>query len=295
MDKILSESDRTKSMAVLGRYADKPDKAVLLLSRRSFEPSAVQRLLETSPTSELQFHNDIYAKYISTLAPEQGAITVDTIYPATDKHISKHTTQKFVMVAESPALYHDKVLPFIQALPASQITWVYNMLEKKAEADRLLFEDPDPDLGFMLHPDLKWDQKQTEGLYCIALCNRRDLKSLRDLTSQHISLLKNIRDKACKAIYDKYGVATQQMRVYIHYHPSYYHLHVHFMHVNVDAGAGMAAGKAHLLDDVIDNLETGGSDYYSRRTLHFTLGQKDPLCVQCFAGSDEPSSKRKRQ
>ena len=46
---------------------------------------------------------------------------------------------------------------------------------------------------------------------------------------------------------------------------------------------------------IADNLETGGSDYYSRRTLHFTLGQKDPLCVQCFAGSDEPSSKRKRQ
>ena len=24
--------------------------------------------------------------------------------------------------------------------------------------ERLLFEDPDPDTGFMLHPDLKWDQ-----------------------------------------------------------------------------------------------------------------------------------------
>ena len=28
------------------------------------------------------------------------------------------------------------------------------------------------------------------------------------------------------------------------------------MHVNVDAGAGMAAGKAHLLDDVIGKLST---------------------------------------
>ncbi len=54
-----------------------------------------------------------------------------------------------------------------------------------------------------------------------------------------------------KAIADKYGVTAQQIRAYIHYHPSYYHLHVHFMHINVDAGAGMAAGKAHLLDDVI--------------------------------------------
>lgn len=30
------------------------------------------------------------------------------------------------------------------------------------------------------------------------------------------------------------------------------------MHVNVDAGAGMSAGKAHLLDDVIGKLSTMG-------------------------------------
>ena len=50
---------------------------------------------------------------------------------------------------------------------------------------------------------------------------------------------------------DKYGVREDELRVYIHYQPSYYHLHVHFLHVKYDAGAGMAAGKAHLLNDVI--------------------------------------------
>ena len=54
-----------------------------------------------------------------------------------------------------------------------------------------------------------------------------------------------------QVIQEKYGVGSDQLRAYIHYHPSYYHLHVHFMHLKVDAGAGMAAGKAHLLDDVI--------------------------------------------
>lgn len=38
--------------------------------------------------------------------------------------------------------------------------WVYNILEKKAEADRIVFEDPDPRDGFVLLPDFKWDQKQ---------------------------------------------------------------------------------------------------------------------------------------
>ena len=59
---------------------------------------------------------------------------------------------------------------------------------------------------------------------------------------------------AMQAIHDKFGLSAQQLRAYIHYHPSYYHFHVHIMHVSVDAGAGMAAGKAHLLDDVIGKL-----------------------------------------
>jgi len=41
-------------------------------------------------------------QYTSKLAPEQGAIIVDTIYPASAKHVSKHTTQKFVMVSVQP-------------------------------------------------------------------------------------------------------------------------------------------------------------------------------------------------
>ncbi|KAL3145883.1 hypothetical protein ABBQ38_015253 [Trebouxia sp. C0009 RCD-2024] len=295
VEKVLSESDRTKYMALLGRWRGKPDKGIILLSRRPFDSTKVQDMLATSPSSELLFKNDIYAKYASMVAPEQATITVDTIYPATEKHISKHSTQKFIMVAETAEVYSNKVLPYMQSLPASRITWVYNILEKKAETERLLFEDPNPETGFMLHPDLKWDQTQTEGLYCIALCHRRDLKCLRDLTADSLPLLRNVKHKTCQVIQDKYGIQSGQIRAYIHYHPSYYHLHVHFMHLSVDAGAGMAAGKAHLLDDVIDNIEVFGSDYYKRRTLHFTVGESDPLYKQCFANIDEPQAKRTKQ
>lgn len=43
------------------------------------------------------------------------------------------------------------------------LQWVYNILEKKAEAERIVYEDPDPDVGFVLLPDFKWDQKQVRG------------------------------------------------------------------------------------------------------------------------------------
>lgn len=36
---------------------------------------------------------------------------------------------------------------------------VYNILSHEKEADRILFEDPHPETGFLILPDLKWDRK----------------------------------------------------------------------------------------------------------------------------------------
>jgi len=72
------------------------------------------------------------------------------------------------------------------------IQWVYNVLEHKKEADRIVYEDPDPKTGFILAPDLKWDGKTVEDLYLTAIVHPRDIKSLRELNQDHILLLKNI-------------------------------------------------------------------------------------------------------
>ena len=69
---------------------------------------------------------------------------------------------------------------------------MYNILEKKAEVERVVFEDNDPETGFVLLPDLKWDQKQIENLYLVAIGRRQGIKSLRDLDRSHLPLLRNI-------------------------------------------------------------------------------------------------------
>ena len=69
---------------------------------------------------------------------------------------------------------------------------MYNILEKKAEVERVVFEDNDPETGFVLLPDLKWDQKQIENLYLVAIGHRQGIKSLRDLDRSHLPLLRNI-------------------------------------------------------------------------------------------------------
>ena len=55
-----------------------------------------------------------------------------------------------------------------------------------------MFEDSDPVTGFVLLPDLKWNQKQMENMYLVAICHARGIKSLRDLSQSHLPLLKNI-------------------------------------------------------------------------------------------------------
>ena len=78
-----------------------------------------------------------------------------------------------------------------------------------------------------------------------------------------------------EAILDTYGVPSSQLHVYIHYQPSYYHLHVHFTHIKLEA-PGFGADRAHLLSDVIENIEQM-NDYYKKKTLTYTVRSGDDL------------------
>ena len=78
--------------------------------------------------------------------------------------------------------------------------WVYNILEKQSEVERIIFEDPDMETGFILVPDMKWDGKQLEDLYVVALVQDRSLHSIRCLTAEHIPLLENVQQKGLVCI-----------------------------------------------------------------------------------------------
>ena len=105
----------------------------------------------------------------------------------------------------------------------------------------------------------------------------RSVRSLRDLGQDHLPLLRNIQEKGTQEIEKKFGVPRNSLRVFVHYHPSYYHFHVHFTHIgNVHhsniifyflsahaetcdgiagiGGAGELAGRAHLIEDIIENI-----------------------------------------
>ncbi|XP_025057057.1 m7GpppX diphosphatase isoform X2 [Alligator sinensis] len=258
---------------VNGTSGDVKD-AVVILEKTPFQEENISDLLKNHTKLQLQMSNDIYSTYHLYPPPQLSEIKTTVIYPATEKHLQKYLRQEVHLIRETGEDYKNITLPFIQSQSFS-IQWVYNILEKKAEADRIIHENPDPCNGFVLIPDFKWNQKQLDDLYLIAISHRREIKSLRDLTSEHLPLLKNILQEGKEAILKRFGVAGTQLRIYLHYQPSYYHLHVHFSALSYDA-PGISVERAHLLTDVIDNLELD-PQYYQKQALTFALRADEPL------------------
>lgn len=273
--KVLNENARSKTVAVHGKFGESESDAVVLLEKTPFSEDTLPQMLSAETSVKMEFNNDIYNQCTCQPQSRFNTLKGTIIYPATAKHLDKFSSRNVHFVQETPDVYKSITLPFIEEKSFS-IQWVYNILEKKAEVERVVFEDNDPETGFVLLPDLKWDQKQIENLYLVAIGRRREIKSLRDLDRSHLPLLKNILLKGQEAIRDKYGVGKDQIQVYVHYQPSYYHFHVHFTHINYDA-PGSCLGKAHLLHDVIDNIENIDSNYYSKRTLLCLFKENDKL------------------
>ena len=123
------------------------------------------------------------------------------------------------IIHETPALFRTVTEPFLQR-ERFDIEWVYNILAHKKEAESIVFENPDPEEGFIMVPDFKWDGRQVEDLYLVAIVHTRTIRSIRDLRAQHLPLLKNLWNQGCAAIKDKYCLPTSQIRAYFHYQGS---------------------------------------------------------------------------
>ncbi|KAF6717377.1 m7GpppX diphosphatase [Oryzias melastigma] len=268
---VLNDSAREKIAFIHGKIDDQD--AVVIVEKTPFREETLTELL-TGSKLKLEMRNDIYSSYQLQAPPHLNEIKTTVVFPATEKHIKRHQRQESFLVEETGEDYRSITLPYIQTQSFS-LQWVYNILEKKAEADRIVFDDPDPHVGFVLLPDLKWDQKQLDNLYLIAIARPRSIQSLRDLTSEHLPLLQNIFQKGKEAILQRYNLPASQLRVYLHYQPSYYHLHVHFTRLGYEA-PGCSVERAHLLSDVVQNLQRD-PEFYKTRTLYFPLRADDGL------------------
>ena len=229
-------------------------------------------------------------------------VSVDVLYPGClkdeskeakakllAKHISRNQAQRPVIFRENPKTYEKAHLPYIEAIPTSAIGWVHKILNKEKELERLLFDDDDVNDGFLLNTDPKWtthpdpktmpkeqwmNHPSTRELYCLGLCHRKDVRSLRDLRAAHLPMLRAMAKKGREVIKNTYGLANESLRIFVHYPPQFYHFHVHFTNVSVEHG--VSAERAHLLDDVIENIERD-SEHYAKRSITCRMGENDEL------------------
>ncbi|CAH1099186.1 unnamed protein product [Psylliodes chrysocephalus] len=273
---ILTNNTNRKTVCLRGTFDSKEGEAVVILEKTAFAEEDLKANKDYfTEQNNLQkiFQNDIYGDYKYFPSKQLSVIKTTVIHPATEKHIVKFSAQKCYMVDETPEIYKEIVLPHL-AGEQLHLQWVYNILEHKSEVERIHFEDADPINGFIMVPDLKWNG-EIDSLYLLAIINRRDIKSIRDLTDEHLPLLKNIKEKGAEAIKAKYSLDISRLRIYLHYQPSFYHLHVHFCYLQHEA-PGILTEKAHLLSNIISNIELV-PDYYQKITIPFVVRENEKL------------------
>lgn len=274
---LLKEDPQTKSIVLLGTI-DSQD-AIITIEKSHFVTDKLD--LQETVDDLLQInHNDIY--YWSNALLRQDlelnpAAKLNIIYPATETHIKKYGHQASHYVVETPEMYKQYVVPYIASMKGDRIKWVYNILFEGKEAETVVHHDKDPENGFVLLPDMKWDTINLASLYLCSIVNRTDISSVRDLNESHLPWLINLNKTLRRVTSEKYAIEKDQLRIFIHYHPSYYHFHVHIVNIkHPGLGDGIAVGKAILLDDVIENIKMMG-DYYSKRSLGLVMGEKHGL------------------
>lgn len=76
---------------------------------------------------------------------------------------------------------------------------------------------------------------------------------------------------------ERFGVPREKLRIFFHYHPTFYHLHVHFCHLQYDN----PVPDVQMLQTVIENVQLL-PDYYQRVSLmvkvRTTLDMYAELC-----------------
>ncbi|KAM7539513.1 hypothetical protein Aperf_G00000027462 [Anoplocephala perfoliata] len=304
--RVLRNDTRSKVICLHAKFKDSMDQDGIIVLQKSSFPSEVLDLCaaklgapctengQESPEKETEYPawkadeiviNDIYHRYSVTAGLEgANSILMTVIHPAGPTHFAKYSSSKRHIVQETPALYQNVILPFLESNP-KDLGWVDNILKGTAEVDRVIFTDGDAHLGFTLVLDYRWDEKHLNELHALALARNADLKCLRDLRACHLPMLKQMLVEGRKQLVARYknkgeeaanDLREDQIIAYFHYPPTFYRLHMHFIHVEGSADGGTQVGKANLAEDVIANIELR-SEYYAERTLPIYLHDTHPF------------------
>jgi len=280
-DRVLSEDSENRKITILVTAKNNNGKAIIVVMKKNFDSSNARDILDKLVMIQITQTNNQYLQTdASLLEPKMNELMLTIIYPATPAQIEKNSAQNSFLVRETSQDFKTITSPYIDTIPTSEINWIQDIINHTKEKERILGEDTDPDVGFILLPGYNWDQKNTNFLSCLAIAIRGDVRCVRDLRAKHIPLLENLKKKSLQIIQTKYAVGPTQLRVFVHYMPSFFHFHVHFYHVNCSS----STGKDILLDDIIDNINMDDK-HYEKVSLTCVLKEHNPIGKLYFKSS----------
>ncbi|PYH47783.1 putative mRNA decapping hydrolase [Aspergillus saccharolyticus JOP 1030-1] len=310
-DRLLKQDQSGRRIAILGTIHGK--QGILTAERAAFatESPEVLKAFHAAITQVTNLgDNDIYRWYLASsggtnnvtaaaAAQQPPDLKLNLIWPCTESHIKKYSEQVVRMVTETPEIYHDHVRPYMSAKrEEGRLNWVFNILEGRTEQEDVILRDEGHrggagvageyhyDDAFLMLPDLNWDRKTMGSLHLLALVQRRDIWSLRDLKKKHVPWLKYLRQRLLEGTVKMYPeLEKDQLKLYVHYQPTYYHFHIHVVNVMLEAGATQATGKAFGLENIISQLETISGDEEAGMadvSLTYFLGEASELWTNVY-------------
>jgi len=213
----------------------------LIINDNNIKIIPIEPLNYKNNNKKLIFTNDEYSKY-----EKEVNILCHIIE-------SKNITQEKKIINET----YDMYLNFIKNYDIKNDKWIYNIIDGFAEQTDIIYKNN----SCIIIPTITWD-KSIHNLHILGFPTNKKYRSLRDLTSDDIVLLQNIKENGLKIIKEKYNLIEDNLKIYIHYPPSTYHLHIHFVNVKY-TNACSSVEYSHLLDNVIFNLILD-SNYYKK-------------------------------
>ncbi|KAI2615671.1 scavenger mRNA decapping enzyme [Hypoxylon sp. NC1633] len=299
-ERVLNQDEAGRRITLYGQVDAQP--GLLILERAPF-PDA-DEYLSVLPANLRSLtnlgNNDIYFWFLGSGGPilkqnenendKFADFKMSLIWPCNDKHLKKHGKQGYRFVTETPDIYRDKVRPFMQAnRDEGRLNWIFNIIEGRKEVEDVIYRTPlgrDGDEGFLMLPNLHWDRKTIEALHMLGIVERRDIWSLRDLKKKHVPWLRHMKTKLVDATVKTYPqIDTDQLKLFCHYHPTYYHFHIHVVHIMLEATATQSVGKAIGLDSIIEQLDSMAGDEETGMdsiSLSFTVGESSDLWKDIF-------------
>ena len=186
---------------------------------------------------------------------------INLIYPC-DKYLV-NKSKKFIIIHETKNQYNNKILPYINSIFTENTKWIYNMINKEYEKDKLIFKDEE----IFVCKDLVWKTDDIENFYILAFPIQK-LKTIRDLRKKHIPILQKMK-QLCVETAANFDLNENQLYFFFHYHPSFYHLHLHCCIINHKELSPKFL-RCKMLHSVIKNLERN-SYYYKNSTIDFEI------------------------